>query len=113
GLPTLDDDGIALLLPYPGEDPLEVAEDLLAHALLLLLQLLLQIVEEAPDVAGLPLEGLLLLAPSVRGEELALLLELVAQLVVIDLLAVHLLLHGPLFLFDLLPSLHPALPAPD
>src|SRR5262249_54109469 len=58
-----------------------------------------------------PLEGLLLLAPGVRGEELALLLELVAQLVVVDFLAVHLLLHGRLFLLDLLSRLHAGLRA--
>src|SRR5262249_40440019 len=111
GLPALDDEGVALLLSHLGEDPFEVAEDLLAHDLLLLLQLLLQVVEEATDVPGLPLEGFLLLAAGVGGEELALLLELVAQLVVVDLLAVDLLLHGRLLLLDLLAGLHAGLGA--
>src|SRR5262249_44174341 len=111
GLPPLDDHGVALFLPDLREDTLQVAEDLRAHRLLLLLQLLLQVVEEAPDVPRLALESFLLLPPGVRGEELALLPELVPELVVVTLLAIDLLLHGGLLLLDLLASLYAGLRA--
>src|SRR5262249_61040784 len=51
------------------------------------------------------------LAAGVGGEKLALLLEVVPQLVVVDLLVVDLLLHGRLLLLDLLAGLHAGLGA--
>ena len=59
--------------------------------------------------------ALLLLPPGVGGEELALLLQLIAQLLDVSALGVHLPLHGRLLLLELLARGHacgPSEPAP-
>src|SRR5713101_3952082 len=108
-LAALHDHEIAPLLADPGHHSLDVAQDLGEQPLLLLLQLLLEVVDQPPDVADFALELLLLVTPSLHREELPLLLELVAQLVEVTLLIVHLLLPAGLVLLELLAGLHAGL----
>src|SRR5437867_1408899 len=83
-----EDDGVALLLADPGEDPLQLPQDLRPHVLLLPLELLLEIAREPLGVAKLALVLVLLVPAGVGREELPLLLELVTQLVELDLVTV-------------------------
>src|SRR5262249_58013087 len=69
-------------------------------------QLLLRSGAEPSHVAYLALEQLLFVAPRVRREELALLLELVTEPVEVVLLVIPLLLHARLVLLELLAGLH-------
>src|SRR5262245_48272040 len=99
--------GRPLTLEHHGEslahtDLLDEAAHVLQHLaeerLLFLLQRPLQIVDEPPRVAHLALQLLLLLSLGVRGQELPLLLDLLAEFFDVAAKRVDLLLHGRLLL---------------
>src|SRR5206468_13020684 len=98
-------------LAHPGEDPLQLSQDLRSHVLPLPLELFLEVAGEALGVAQLPLELVLLVPAGVGGKQLPLLLELVPQLVELGLVAVELLLHADLLLLQLLARLYSSLRA--
>src|SRR6266478_8483670 len=102
GALPLDHHREALLFPQALDEAGYVLEHLLEEGVLFLLELGLEIVHQAAYVPDLALERILLLAPGVRGEELALLLQLVAHLLQLHLLPVELALHARLVLLELL-----------
>src|ERR1700730_17472690 len=70
GALPLEHHRVTLLLAQALDEAGHVLEHLLEQGVLLLLKLGLEIVDQAPHVPDLALEGVLLLAPGVRGEEL-------------------------------------------
>src|SRR5207247_7981817 len=98
--PLLHDQVEAPLLADLLDDAAQVLEHALQELRFLLLELLLQVVDQARGVTADALELVLLVAPRVRRHERSLLLELVAQRLQLLALAVHLLLHPRLLALE-------------